>query len=356
MARLKKPADERLFTLIKNWLGVYLPTERRASPCTIANYRQALNQFLTYLADRNGTKLAAVTFDMMNADSLNAYLNHLQTEQNCTRATRNNRLAALRAFISYASACNPEYVATALDVARIKTQKDDPFSKVEYLTENAARAILAAPDVSTAKGRRDQTMLTVLYDTGARISELLELHLSDLQLSTTTPTATLLGKGGVVRTVPLAKETVSMLYRYLAEFHPDEPMTSCALLFFTSHRNGRQKMCAQTVRAWMDKYRETARLKCPEVPEHIHPHMWRHTRAMHLYQHGMPLELVAQWLGHRNPTTTLVYAYADTEHKRKAIEKAMEHSRVTTGLSADSKQPAYQITDEELLKRLYGLD
>ena len=71
MARLKKPADERLFMLIKNWLGVYLPTERKASPCTIANYRQALNQFLTYLAERNGTKLAAVTFDMMNADSLN---------------------------------------------------------------------------------------------------------------------------------------------------------------------------------------------------------------------------------------------------------------------------------------------
>ena len=142
-----------------------------------------------------------------------------------------------------------------------------------------------------------------------------------------------------------------MLYKYLAEFHPDEPLTSCALLFFTSHRNGRQKMCAQTVRAWMNKYRESARLKCPEVPEHIHPHMWRHTRAMHLYQHGMPL-----WLGHRNPTTTLVYAYADTEHKRKAIEKAMEHSRVTTGLSSSAKQPAYQITDEELLKRLYGLD
>ena len=356
MARLKKPTDERLFMLMKNWLGVYLPTERRASPCTIANYKQALNQFLTYLAEKNGVKLAAVTFDMMNADSLNAYLNHLQTEQNCARATRNNRLSALRAFISYASACSPEYVATALDVARIKTQKDDPFSKVEYLTENAARAILAAPDVSTAKGRRDQVMLTVLYDTGARISELLELHLSDLRLSTTTPTATLLGKGGVIRTVPLAKETVSMLYKYLAEFHPDEPLTSCAPLFFTSHKNGRQKMCAQTVRVWMDKYRETAWLKCPEVPEHIHPHMWRHTRAMHLYQHGMPLELVAQWLGHRNPTTTLVYAYADTEHKRKAIETAMEHSRLTTELSASNGQPAYKITDEDLLKRLYGLD
>lgn len=301
-------------------------------------------------------KLAAVTFDMMNADSLNAYLNHLQTEQNCARATRNNRLAALRAFISYASACSPEYVAAALDVARIKTQKDDPFSKVEYLTENVAKAILAAPDVSTVKGRRDQAMLTVLDDTGARISELLELHLSDLRISTITPTVTLLGKGSIIRTVPLAKETVSMLYKYLAEFHPDEPLTSFTLLSFTSHKNGRQKMCAQTVRVWMDKYREIARLKCPEVPEHIHPHMWRHTRARHLYRHGMPLELVAQWLGHRNPTTTLVYAYADTEHKRKAIEKAMEHSRVTTELSVSNGQPVYKITDEDLPKRLYGLD
>lgn len=150
------------------------------------------------------------------------------------------------------------------------------------MTENAARAILAAPDGSTAKGRRDQVMLIVLYDTDARISELLELHLPDLRLSTTTPTATLLGKGGVIRTVPLAKETVSMLYKYLAEFHPDEPLTSCAPLFFTSPKNGRQKMCAQTVREWMGKYRETARLKCLEVPERIHPHMWRHTRAMHL--------------------------------------------------------------------------
>ena len=356
MARLKKPTDERLFMLIKNWFGVYLPTERKASPCTIANYRQALNQFLTYLAERNGVQLAAVTFDMMNADSLNAYLNHLQTEQKCARATRNNRLAALRAFISYASACSPEFVVTALDVAKIKTQRDDPFSKVEYLTENAARAILAAPDISTAKGRRDQAMLTVLYDTGARISELLGLRLSDLRLNATTPTATLMGKGGVIRIVPLTKETVSMLYKYLAEFHTGEPLTSCTPLFFTNHKNGRQQMCAQTVRSWMDKYREIARLQCPEVPEHIHPHMWRHTRAMHLYQHGMPLELVAQWLGHRNPTTTLVYAYADTEHKRKAIEKAMENSRVTTDLSADSTELTYQITDEELLKRLYGLE
>ena len=92
MARLKKPADERLFMLIKNWLGVYLPTERKASPCTIANYRQALNQFLTYLAERNGTKLAAVTFDMMNADSLNAYLNTEHKRKAIEKAMEHSRL------------------------------------------------------------------------------------------------------------------------------------------------------------------------------------------------------------------------------------------------------------------------
>ena len=356
MAGLKKPTDERLFMLIKNWLSVYLPVERKASPCTIANYKQALNQFLAYLSEVKKVKLSAVSFDMMTAESLNAYLNHLQSEKNCTRSTRNNRLAAIRAFISYASACSPEYVATALEVAKIKTQKDDPFSKVAYLTENAVKAILAAPDCSTAKGRRDYVMLTVLYDTGARISELLALRLCDLRLNVTTPSATLFGKGGVIRTVPLMKETVSVLQKYLAEFHPDKPMTLCEPLFFASHKDGHRTMCAQAVRARMEKYRAIAKLRCQEVPEQIHPHMWRHTRAMHLYQHGMPLELVAQWLGHKNPATTLVYAYADTEHKRKAIEKAMAHSRITADLPADTKSFTCQVNDEELLKRLYCLD
>ena len=100
----------------------------------------------------------------------------------------------------------------------------------------------------------------------------------------------------------------------------------------------------------MQKYANSARAKCSEIPERVHQHLWRHTRAMHLYQHGMDLTLVSHWLGHANLETTLIYAYADTEHKRQAIARALGDS------AAPGVDPAnYTVTDEELLKRLYGL-
>ena len=97
------------------------------------------------------------------------------------------------------------------------------------------------------------------------------------------------------------------------------------------------------------KYAELARENCPDVPERVHPHLWRHTRAMHLYQHGMDLTMISQWLGHKQVETTLIYAYADTEAKRKAIEKAMG-----TGL-AGTESVNYTVSDEDMLRRLYGL-
>lgn len=110
----------------------------------------------------------------------------------------------------------------------------------------------------------------------------------------------------------------------------------------------RTKICDNTIRVRMNKYASIARKECPEVPEKVHPHLWRHTRAMHLYQHGMDLTLISQWLGHRQFTTTLVYAHADTEAKRKAIEKAMGNDTVCS-------ESSYKLDNEEKLKRLYGL-
>ena len=100
----------------------------------------------------------------------------------------------------------------------------------------------------------------------------------------------------------------------------------------------------------MNIYADLAREKCPDIPEHVHPHLWRHSRAMHLYQHGMDLTLISQWLGHKNYTTTLVYAYADIEAKRKAIERAMANGEPTESLEEN-----YTVKDEEMIKKLYGL-
>lgn len=164
------------------------------------------------------------------------------------------------------------------------------------------------------------------------------------------PQVLLFGKGNKVRTVPLMEKTVEHLQQYIAVFHKEKSLTSAATLFYVLHKGKKEPMNDETVRVRLQKYADSAREKCPEIPQKVHPHLWRHTRAMHLYQHGMDLSLVSQWLGHANLSTSFIYAYADTQYKREAIEKAMggEHSGITDTTLCT-------VDDDALLKKLYGM-
>ena len=308
-----------------------------------------MSQYLSFAAEKKDIKLNAVTFDMFNRENVDAYLDYLTTEKGFSTATRNNRLAAIRAFVSYASACYPEYMALESELSAIKVQKDDPFSKVDYMTESAVTALLNEPDAKTKICLRDRFLMIFLYDSGARISEALGVRLRDVKLGNF-PQVLLFGKGNKVRTVPLMEKTVEHLQQYIAVFHKEESLTSAATLFYVLHKGKKEPMNDETVRVRLQKYADSAREKCPEIPQKVHPHLWRHTRAMHLYQHGMDLSLVSQWLGHANLSTSLVYAYADTQHKRDAIEKAMggEHSGITDATLCT-------VDDDALLKKLYGM-
>ena len=164
--------------------------------------------------------------------------------------------------------------------------------------------------------------MILMYDTAARCSELLDMKVCDLRLDAKHPIAYLHGKGRKIRTVPLLSKTVQHCKQYLRKFHPTADYHSEAPLFFTVIHGTQQKMSPDTVSAFFIKYGSMAKLVCPEVPEHIHPHMMRHTRAMHLYQSGMPMVLLSQYLGHAQVETTMIYAHADTEMKRAAIQKA----------------------------------
>ncbi len=258
-------------------------------------------------------------------------------------------LHSIRAFISYASACRPEYISLASELSAIKIQKKERFAKIDYMTEAAVKALLEQPDTKTKIGLRDQFLMIFLYDTGARIQEVLDVKLCDIRIDKT-PTVTLHGKGRKIRSVPLMKDTVNHLLNYMEVFHKGKPWLSTDWLFYVERKGICSAMCDDTARLRIQKYAGAARKKCPDVPENVHPHLWRHTRAMHLYQHGMDLTLIAQWLGHKQLETTLIYAYADTETKRKAIEKAMG---METVLEAENVN--YTVDDEETLKRLYGL-
>jgi len=344
-----KVKDAQLFMLIRNFLEIYLPTYRHAGENTVKNYRTGLNQYLDYVSSKKQISRFAVTGAMFSYDMVTEYLHWLSVDRKVSSATCNNRLAVIRAFISYASACKPEYIDLKSRLSQIKGKKNDQFGKVDYMSEAAVKALMEVPDVSTTAGLTDQFMMVMLYDTGARIQEILSLRLCDLKIDKT-PTAIIHGKGGKTRIVPLMPETVKHLKKYLSVLHPDEHMHSESYLFFTRHKGQKVQMCDDTARYRIQRYAAVAKENCPDVPDNPHPHMWRHTRAMHLYQHGMDLERISQWLGHSQLETTLIYAHSDTEDKRKAIAAALGD-----GVTGQLNNAPYTVDDEEILRKLYGL-
>lgn len=331
----------------------YPPLERVPRRYAISHRNRWLEDqsdvVIAYVLHSWGGAASTLEYAQKKNKTIRRYLDYLTAEKKFSPATRNNRLAAIRAFVSYASACYLECIALESELSAIKVQKDDPFSKVDYMTENAVTALLNEPDVKTKIGLRDRFLMIFLYDSGARISEALGVRLCDIKLDNS-PQVLLFGKGNKVRAVPLMEKTVEHLKQYMYAFHKEESLTSTVTLFYVLHKGKKEPMNDETVRVRLQKYADAARKKCSEVPQKVHPHLWRHTRAMHLYQHGMDLALVSQWLGHANLSTSLVYAYADTEHKRDAIEKAMggEHSGITDTTLCT-------VDDDELLKKLYGL-
>ena len=192
--------------------------------------------------------------------------------------------------------------------------------------------------------------MILMYDTGGRNQELLDLRLSDLHFEGKSPYIVITGKGGKTRLVPVMLKTVEHFKRYAAVFHAELIPTSH--LFYTERKGKRYDMSPDTSERFIRKYAIAAHRVYPEVPASLHPHMFRHSRSMHLYRSGMPLVLLAEWLGHAQFTTTLIYANADTEMKRKAIEKAT--SKLNPLLSGETACIEWE-DDETMIRRLYGL-
>ncbi len=344
-------ADKPLFGLIHDFLKVYLPKQRRCSHNTISAYRESLEQFIDFAKVENRVPIQDVTFEMLDAKAVTRFLDALEQERGCGISTRNHRLAAIRAFFTYAAAMDISAVAFLTELKKVPMKKPVEVTVVEHMSEEAVQAVLAQPDTATSKGLRDRFFMILMYDTGARIQEMIDIRLCDLRLSKT-PTVTLRGKGNKIRSVPLMERTTEHLRQYLEVFHVDSPENAQINLFYLVSHKEPHPLSHDCISKLVKKYGAMARKICPEVPRNVHPHLFRHSRAMHLYQHGMDLTLVAQWLGHANLETTRVYAHADTELKRKAIASASEQNGPLRSALNPSR---FTVTDEDTLKRLYGL-
>jgi site-specific recombinase XerD len=347
---MTKSGTNTLFGMIHDYLKIYLPKQRNYSPHTIRSYREALELFVDFVKEKKKIPLQNVTFEMLTAEMINEYLDYLETERGCTTATRNNRLASVRAFLVFAADRDLTAVVQLSEMKKVPVKKTNDISVIKYMSAEAVKAVVEQPDSNTTKGLRDRMFMILMYDLGARLQEMTDIKISDLSFGKTT-TVLLHGKGAKVRTVPIMENTVGNLRKYLTVFHP-EPRKNEDRLFYTVSHGQRNPLSASCVRLFLAQYGNSARESCIEVPENVHPHLFRHSRAMHLYQEGMDLALVSQWLGHAQLETTLIYAHADTEHKRKAIAAATPPDNP---LYAKLNSERFTISDEDTIKRLAGL-
>ena len=310
-----KPTDFAIS--LTQFLSDYLPGQKNVSPHTIRSYRDTFKLLLQYFQEREGMPPEKITMSCITQERVISFLGWLETERGCAVSTRNLRLTAVHSFFRYAQAQAPEALFHFQKVIAIPVKKGRK-KIVEHLTPEGIRLLLEQPDRSCPKGRRDLVMLSTLYDSGARVQELIDLSVGDF-IPGANAVLVLTGKGNKTRRVPLMKNTASLLVAYLSENRLDGPQKKSYPLFTNSQHN---RLTKEGVAYVLGKYAAQAHKISDGVPETVNCHMLRHSKAIHLLQAGVNLIYIRDFLGHTDVKTTEVYAKADTELKRKALENA----------------------------------
>ncbi len=317
---------------LRRFLTAHLAGLRGYSPNTIASYRDAFKLLICYFRDERSIPPERLTLELIDAAAITGFLGWLRASRHNSASTSNQRLAAIDSFFTWMQSQDPARMACCQDILAIPVRKHDRPA-VNHLSVGQTRQLLALPDRSTRSGRRDATLLATLYDTAARVQEAADLIVRDLRLDNPAM-ASLTGKGGKTRHVPLGTSTTALLTAYLAERQLDSPGRDDHPVFFNQHRC---KLSRGGIGWILRKYQ--AQATDPALANaHLSPHIMRHSRAMHLYDAGVPLPYIRDILGHVDLSTTEIYARASTEAKRKALE-AVYDDVVTAGLAEWNQDP-----------------
>jgi site-specific recombinase XerD len=310
---MNSPLDDpaEFAVLLQRFFTERLLQQQAVSARTVTSYRDAFRLLLGYAQRRLEKSPAELTLRDFNAELVLGFLAHLEVERGNSVRSRNARLAAIRAFARYVAVQCPPALLLAQRVLAIPMKRyDKPL--LGFLSRDEMKAILATADLQTWCGRRDQVLLTLLYNTGARVSELTGIRVGDLELDVT-PSVRLHGKGRKQRTVPLWKDTCAVIRRWLefAGLSKDQSVLP--------NRWGRPMTRSNVA----DRIAQAVGKAVPDCPtlanRAITPHTIRHTTAMHLLQAGVDLTVIALWLGHESPVTTHGYVEADLAMKERAL-------------------------------------
>jgi integrase/recombinase XerD len=330
-----KPTDFSYYLSI--FLSKYLPSEAGASENTIASYRDTFVLFLTFLKDFKSVAAENLTLNMITREMVAEYLEWIENVRNCSASSRNVRLAGIHSFFHYLQYQNPDNLLEWQRILSIPVKKTEKKS-INYLTLDGVKILLEMPNQRTIKGRRDLTLLSLMYDTGARVQELIDLFPALIRLDNP-GTVKLIGKGNKSRIVPLMEPTKQILKKYMEEHNFIEKSANKYPLFFN---NRREKLTRAGVNYILSKYKDMARKQyAGMIPEVLSCHSLRHSKAMHLLQAGVNLVYIRDILGHSSVQVTEIYARVDSKQKREALEKA--YADVTP-----SDEPIWQKNNELL--------
>ena len=301
---------------MSKYLTEYLPGIQGVSYNTIASKRDAYILLLKYLDDTQNIKAEDVDIPLLSRETIIKYLEWLEKSRGSSVSTRNIRLAAIKSLFSYIQTQTPDYIYQCQQILSIPRKKE-PGHTLEYLTIEGIKSVLDAVETSSRTGFRDLTLLSLMYDSAARVQEIADLSVNDFRAEKPS-TLRLTGKGSKTRIVPLMSTTSDLVSKYISIYHPSYRGEYNVPLF--SNRK-KEKLTRAGIAYILKKYVKIAREKQPDlIPETVSPHGLRHSKSMHMLQAGVPLIYIRDFLGHSEISTTEIYARCDSEQKRKAIE------------------------------------
>lgn len=288
--------------------------------CTITGYRTAMKLFAQFAQQRLGADISRFDISYFNEQNVNKYLEWLQDKKGVTPQTCNLRLCQIRSFLKYASK-DPAVMPTYLSLKKIERHITENRAKaVEPLSKKCISALMKAPGTDTRTGLRYTLLIAMLYTMALRIDEVLSIRMRDLRLDAGKPYVTVVGKGRKARTAYFMKATLRISRNYIDREHGKNP-TPDAYLFHSQSGGHFCKASNRGVNKQLCVYARKARESCPEVPESVHSHQFRHSMATHLLEDGMNVFQISRMLGHENVETTMTYLGVTVSMTDKAIQK-----------------------------------
>lgn len=308
---------------LTKYLTEYLAGERNLSTNTIQSYRDTFKLMLIYYKNVLEIRPEKIEIKDINKENIVNFLNWLEEERKVSKSSRNVRLAAIHSFVKYMQIEIPDNIFEFNKIISIKKKKHQD-REIPYLTVNEVKLILNQVDETTKLGLRDKTLLTLLYDTGARVNEIIHLTVEDIRLDKP-ETIKLHGKGNKVRVVPIMGNTVTLLKKYIDEYKIlENKYISINNLFFNRSNRPLTKMGITYI---INKYVSEVNKNNNVIKINVHPHIFRHSKAVHLLESNIELIYIRDFLGHSSIKTTEIYAKVCNKNKVEALEKA--YSEIT---------------------------